>query len=576
MTSQINTNGIDVNYPVPGQNNSSQPLRDNFAQIRTQLNTGANEITDLQSKVVVKAALNNSTLNNDMGNTLISNASTRGFRATTYNLGNALAGTVVVDVNRADVQFGALQGNVVLSFGNWAPTNTQSNVVLRLTFANAAGTPAYVSLPNSCVSSNNNFGVTLLENYANVGGTATLSAPANANIIELRFSTIDCGNTVTVEPINRPYQTTQVVTRDPAPTGLPGDVNGDVAVGASIGQVTANTTLNGPTVITANTFTSTGSSISGTTLTIGTLTAGSISARMLLTGSGVAANTYIVSNQTGSGSGSTWTVSPSQSVSSTAIDGSTGIITDANNVAVLTVGVQTSGVVQPGMILTGANVTANTFIVKNISGSGNGSTWQVSTAQFGANTTIGGNIGLLTVNDTTGFYRDMPITFTGTTFGNINTGTTYYVKEIASATGVTLSTTPGGAMLTLSNASGTMSGNPVTYMYLATNDYNSDSFAKTVTNTYVTTNSIKLSGTANLAVNAPVVFTGNVFGGITANVVYYVKTIDSGNSNITVSQSRYNGIAGSPVLLTTANGTATATCYTGGNDIWQRISFNAW
>ena len=573
--SQINTNGIDVNYPVPGQNNNSQGFRDNFAQIRTQLNTGANEITDLQSKVVVKAALNNSTLNNDMGNTLISNASTRGFRATTYNLGNALAGTVVVDVNRADVQFGALQGNVVLSFGNWAPTNTQSNVVLRLAFANAAGTPAYISLPSSCVNSNNNFGVTLLENYANVGGTATLSAPANANIIELRFSTIDCGNTVTVEPINRPYQTTQVVTRDPVPTGLPGDVNGDVAVGVSIGQVTANTTLNGPTVITANTFTSTGSSISGTTLTIGTLTAGTISPGMLLT-SGAAANTYIVSNQTGTGSGSTWTVSPSQTVSSTAINGSTGIITDANNVAVLTVGVQTSGVVQPGMILNGTNVTANTFIVKNISGSGNGSTWQVSTAQFGANTTIGGNIGLLTVSNTTGFYRDMPITFTGTTFGNINTGTTYYVKEIASATGVTLSTTPAGAMLTLSNASGTMSGNPVTYMYLATDDYNSNSFSKTVTNTYVTTNVIKLSGTANLAVNAPIVFTGNVFGSIAANTVYYVKTIDSGNSNITVSQSRYDGIAGSPVLLTTANGTATATCYTGGNDIWKRISFSAW
>ena len=573
MTSQVNTNGIDVNYPVPGQNNSSQGFRDNFAQIRTQLNTGANEITDLQSKVVVKSALNNSTLNNDMGNTLISNASTRGFRATTYNLGNALAGTVTVDVNRADVQFGALQGNVVLSFGNWAPTNTQSNVILRLTFAN--NSPAYVSLPSSCVSSNNNFGVTLLENYANVNGTATLSAPANANIIELRFSSIDCGNTVTVEPINRPYQTTQIITRDPAPTGLPGDVNGDVAVGASIGQVTANTTLHGPTVITANTFTSTGSSISGTTLTIGTLTGGTISPGMLLT-SGVAANTYIVSNQTGTGSGSTWTVSPSQTVSSTSIAGSTGIITDANNVAVLTVGVQTSGVVQPGMILNGTNVTANTFIVKNISGSGNGSTWQVSTAQFGANTTIGGNIGLLTVDDTTGFYRDMPITFTGTTFGNINTGTTYYVKEIASATGVTLSTTPGGAMLTLSNASGTMSGNPTTYMYLSTATYNSTSFAKTVTNTYVTTNSIKLSGTSNLAVNAPIIFTGTTFGGLTANTVYYVKSIDSGNSNITVSQSRYNGIAGSTVLLTTVNGNATATCYTGGNDIWQRISFSAW
>jgi len=251
MTSQINTNGIDVNYPVPGQNNSSQGFRDNFAQIRTQLNTGANEITDLQSKVVVKAALNNSTLNNDMGNTLISNASTRGFRATTYNLGNALAGTVVVDVNRADVQFGALQGNVVLSFGNWAPTNTQSNVVLRLTFANTS--PAYISLPDSCVSSNNNFGVTLLENYANVNGTATLSAPANANIIELRFSTIDCGNTVTVAPTNRPYQSTEVQTRDIPPTGLPGDVNGTIAVGPSLSQIEIASTNAADYLVTDNT-----------------------------------------------------------------------------------------------------------------------------------------------------------------------------------------------------------------------------------------------------------------------------------------------------------------------------------
>lgn len=630
MTSQINTNGIDVNYPIPGQNNSSQGFRDNFAQIRTQLNTGANEITDLQSKVVVKAALNNSTLNNDMGNTLISNASTRGFRATTYNLGNALAGTVTVDVNRADVQFGALQGNVVLAFGNWAPTNTQSNVVLRLTFAN--NLPAYVSLPNSCVSSNNNFGVTLLENYANVNGTATLSAPANANIIELRFSTIDCGNTVTVEPINRPYQTTQIVTRNPAPTGLPGDVNGDVAVGASIGQITATATANVPTVITANTFTSTGSTINGTTLNIGTLASGTIATGMLLTGSGIVSNTYIESNQSGTGSGSIWTVSQSHSpaIGPVDINGSTGIIVDANNIPILTVGVQTSGTVQEGMIISGnassntaataltigqyyaidfvgtsnfmlagaptntigtvflANNTAigtgtafatiepNTWIVQNISGSGTGSKWRVSAAQYAIPATINGNIDVVTVSDTTGFYRDMPITFTGTTFGGITTGSTYYIKEVADGNSITLSTSPGGTMLALSNASGTMSGNPVTYMYLATNDYNSSSSSKTLTNTYITTNNIKLSGTANLAVNAPIVFTGNVFGGITANTVYYVKTIDSGNSNITVSQSRYDGIAGSTVLLTTSNGTATATCYTGGNDIWQRISFNAW
>jgi len=238
MTSQINTNGINTNYPVPGQNNSTQGFRDNFSQITTQLNTGAAEITDLQSKVVLKAALNNSTLNNDMANALISNASVRGFRSTTYNLGNALVGTVLVNVNQADVQYGAVTGNVTLQFGGWAPTNTESNVVLRLSVSNAN---AVISLPSACVSSNNNFGVTLLENYATIGDTATLTAPANTTILEYTFSTIDCGNTITVSPVNRPFQSTEVQQRTPPPTGLQGDTAGTVAVDANYFYVCTST-----------------------------------------------------------------------------------------------------------------------------------------------------------------------------------------------------------------------------------------------------------------------------------------------------------------------------------------------
>ena len=47
--STINTNAINVNYPVPGVNNNSQGFRDNFASIVTNLNTAGNEITDLQN-----------------------------------------------------------------------------------------------------------------------------------------------------------------------------------------------------------------------------------------------------------------------------------------------------------------------------------------------------------------------------------------------------------------------------------------------------------------------------------------------------------------------------------------------
>ena len=102
--STINTNGINVNYPVPGVNNNSQGFRDNFVAIKTDLNTAASEITDLQNKVVVKQALSGYNVNNDMANTIISNAVTKTFRASTYDLGSNLSGSIVIDTTKGDVQ----------------------------------------------------------------------------------------------------------------------------------------------------------------------------------------------------------------------------------------------------------------------------------------------------------------------------------------------------------------------------------------------------------------------------------------------------------------------------------------
>ena len=436
--SQINTNGINVNYPVPGKNNSTQGFRDNFTQITTQLNTAATEITDLQTKAVLKAALNNTALNNDMANTLISNASTSGFRATSYNLGNALAGTVLVNVNQADVQYGAITGNVVtLQFGNWSPTNTESNVILRLNISNPN---TQIQLPSACISTNNNYGVTILENYSNVAGTATLTVPANVSLLEYKFSSLDCGNTITVEPLNRPYQATQVIGRDPPPTGIQGDVAGDVAVGSSLAPFTVSSS-----------------------------------------------------------------------------NGSTATFTTAN---------------------------------------------------------------------TASLYSQLPITFSGFTGNvfeaNITAGTTYYVRNVVSSTTFTVSSTIGGANVALtgnSSPSSTIYANPASYVYIATNNYSATAYAKNVSNTYATGNLIKLSNTTSLTLNSPIVFAGNVFGGLAANTVYYVSYIDSGNANIAVSQTRYTGVAGPNVVLSTANavagGTVTATCYVGPN-IWKRLELHNW
>lgn len=228
--STINTNTIDANYPIPGQNNSSQGFRDNFASIKQNLDIASNELTDLQNKVVLKSALANSTLNNDMANTLISNAAIQSFRHTMYNLGNALSGTVVINASLADVHYGNIAANTTLNFGNWAPVDTLQTIEVQLGFANAN---AVVSLPANVQPNTNNFGITLLENYENIANVATFTVPANCTQVNFLLSTTDCGNTVYVEPVNRPYQSTQIQQRSPSPTGLQGDKLGTVAVDES-------------------------------------------------------------------------------------------------------------------------------------------------------------------------------------------------------------------------------------------------------------------------------------------------------------------------------------------------------
>ena len=422
--STINTNGLDVNYPVPGQNNSSQGFRNNFASIKTNLDTAGNEISDLQNKVVVKAALDNTIINNDMANTLISNCATRSFRATTYNLGNALSGTVTVNCALGDVQYGTVSGNLTIDFASWGPSGTQSNVELQLNVSNAN---AYITFPAAVVSLNNNFGLTTLENY---DGTTSVSIPYGVSKVDYRLSTMDCGNTITIEPYNRPRQTTQIQQRTPSPKGYQGDV-----------------------------------------------------------------------------------------VGTTCVD---------------------SGAIQ--LSITSSNA-----------------------ADF------------LSTSNTTELYTDLPVIFTGVSMeANITIGTTYYVRNVSANTYFTVSSTIGGANVNLAgNASPTSSmlANPVQYMYIATQDYNSTQYTRTVTNTNTTGNLVTLNSTTSLNANDPIIFSGTTFGGITAGVIYYIKAVSS--PNITLSRSRTNGVADTVVPLTTDSGSCTATINVG-SDIWKRISLNPW
>jgi len=236
--SAINTNGINVNYPVPGINNSTQGFRDNFNSIKTNIDTTSSEITELQQKAVLKSALNSAPINNDMSGTLISNASVRGFRTTTYNLGNDISGTKTIDVTKADVQYGTITANTTLQFGGWAPAGTQSNIQLLLTVANSN---AYVTFPNTVCKSDGNIdtgmksSARLLENYTSnaapgIGVTYTnqISVPNKVDTLHYEFSTENCGSTIEVTPLNRNQKANQISIRTPIATGNVGDTAGTI------------------------------------------------------------------------------------------------------------------------------------------------------------------------------------------------------------------------------------------------------------------------------------------------------------------------------------------------------------
>ena len=58
--------------------------------------------------------------------------------------------------------------------------------------------------------------------------------------------------------------------------------------------------------------------------------------------------------------------------------------------------------------------------------------------------------------DTDGLVSNMAVKFTGTTFGDVFNGATYYIKTVTSATTFTISTLPGGTIFTPDTATGTM------------------------------------------------------------------------------------------------------------------------
>ena len=113
MTSNINPNDINGAYPVAGQDNNSQGFRDNFTNTSTNFQYAADEITDLQNKAVLKAALTGSTLDNNMNGSLLYNAQLQQMTNTVLPLGTG-TGTITLNFANGSYQTITTNGPITL------------------------------------------------------------------------------------------------------------------------------------------------------------------------------------------------------------------------------------------------------------------------------------------------------------------------------------------------------------------------------------------------------------------------------------------------------------------------------
>ena len=135
--------------------------------------------------------------------------------------------------------------------------------------------------------------------------------------------------------------------------------------------------------------TTTGSNITGTTFTVGTQATGVVTEGMVLTGTNVVTGTYIISNISGSGSGSTWLVNISHTATgSQSINGANNLVTLATNTNMFVgAGIQFVGTTFGGI------TTATTYYVSEVIG-----TTQIAISTTFANSLLASNVALTTAS----------------------------------------------------------------------------------------------------------------------------------------------------------------------------------
>ena len=518
MTSQINPNNVNGNFPIAGVPNNTQGFRDNFTNIKTNFEFAETEIDDLQSKAILKSALAGGTLDNNVGNNLVYNARVQGISGTLVQIANT-AGFINIDASAGPYQSIVMGGNINLAFtaNTWPSAGSYGKVRVEIT--GTAGQT--ITLPAAVTQGTQ--GIQGIN-----AGVITLAA---SGTYEFDFSTSDGGASLTVFDLNRPlsYYTnpvtiTNTLNSTSSTTGaltVAGGVgiNGNLYVGGNIV---------GNLVITSQSF-------------VGNVTGGNLN-----TGGVVSATANVV----GGNIRTVGQVSAGGNVIGAYIIGDGSQLTNIVAAAGAAITNGTSNV----------RVSANSNVTVSITGSANVVQWATSGEYVTGLISATGNIigGNISTNGTLGA-ASIGVGGLISATGNI-TGSNVLTGGLISATGNIIGNyiLGNGSQLT-GLAAGYANSNVSTYLASGTNGSNIITSANISGNylfgngsqlTGISTGSRIVSGTTEMAIEVP---SGNLQASVggTANVAVFTPT----GANITGYANITGNLAGGNATI---NGFITA------------------
>lgn len=196
MASRIVPTNIDGTYPVAGQDNSSQGFRDNFTNIKNNFTFARNEISDLQSKVLLTAALDGTTLNNDLAGTQLVRPQLKAWTQALVDLG-AISDTAIISFTVGNFQKITTAGSISISLTDW-PASVGTGALgygsVRVWFV-VTDVAHTITLPASVTISD--------EDVAGLDiATKTITFDAPGNYV-FDFSSIDSGSNFFINDVSR-------------------------------------------------------------------------------------------------------------------------------------------------------------------------------------------------------------------------------------------------------------------------------------------------------------------------------------------------------------------------------------